>query len=187
METLETERLRLRDFVPNDLFDFYEYAKVPGVGECAGWKHHEGIEDSAAILDLFIKEGKTYALVYKESGKVIGSLGFSETHLKANWPGLRVVEIGYVLSKDYWGRGLMTEAVKRVIDYLFVSDQYDIVVICHYDFNKRSERVILKAGLHYLKTLKHVLAKGVGKYYDSLVFFISKEEYLKSKSLGKAS
>lgn len=53
--------------------------------------------------------------------------------------------IGYVLSEDYWGKGLMTEAVKEVIRYLFEEVKLDIITIYHYPFNVRSKRVIENA------------------------------------------
>ena len=69
--TIETERLILRPFRQSDLQNFYEYASVEGVGEMAGWKHHETLEESQNILDMFIEEDKTFAIVMKETGKVI--------------------------------------------------------------------------------------------------------------------
>ena len=75
---LETDRLMLRAFEKSDLDDFYEYASVEGVGEMAGWKHHESREKSLEILERFISEDKTFAICLKENGKVIGSLGVEE-------------------------------------------------------------------------------------------------------------
>ena len=72
---IETERLILRPFKSSDLYDLYEYASVEGVGEMAGWRHHETIEKTQEILDIFIKEDKTFAIVFKGNNKVIGSLG----------------------------------------------------------------------------------------------------------------
>jgi ribosomal-protein-alanine N-acetyltransferase len=51
--SLETDRLILRPFCEGDLFDLYKYASVPGVGEMAGWPHHESIETSMIILKSF--------------------------------------------------------------------------------------------------------------------------------------
>lgn len=65
----------LRPFTQSDLHDFNEYASVEGVGEMAGWKHHETIEKTQEFLDMFINEDKTFAIVLKENMKVIGSLG----------------------------------------------------------------------------------------------------------------
>ena len=42
---IETERLLLRAFTQIDIDDFHEYASVTGVGEKAGWKHHENKEN----------------------------------------------------------------------------------------------------------------------------------------------
>lgn len=158
---LETERLVLRPFAPNDLQDFYDYAKVPGVGECAGWRHHSDLEESRNILGLFIKEKKTFALVYKENNKVIGSIGLEECRFPTTYyPTLSVREIGYVLSKDYWGHGLMSEAIQAVISYCFDTLDLDALSCCHFEGNERSRRVILKAGFSYLFTNEYETRMG---------------------------
>ena len=54
--------------------------------------------------------------------------------------------IGYVLSKDYWGKGLMPEAVKAVINYLFDVLDYDFLLCSYFDFNHQSKRVQEKCG-----------------------------------------
>ena len=102
---IETDRLLLRSFKPSDLDDFYEYASVEGVGEMAGWKHHESKEISQVILDNFIAEDKTFAICLKSNHKVIGSLGIEKYGLEeklSEFFDYKGREIGYVLSKDYW-------------------------------------------------------------------------------------
>jgi len=121
----------------------------------AGWQPHGSIDESREILDMFIREKKTFALEY--GGKVVGSLGI-ETYEEARYPELDLAdrrgrEIGYVLSKDYWGRGLMTEAVRAVIRWLFEDVGLDFIIIGHYTRNDRSRRVIEKCGFRYVKTL----------------------------------
>lgn len=146
---IETERLILREFYESDLDDFFEYASVPGVGEMAGWPHHESKDVSKRILTNFINEKKTFAIVYKENNKVIGSLGVEPYNLEeklSEFFDYQGREIGYVLSKDYWGKGLMPEAVKAVIDYLFNSLNYDFLLCGYYDFNNQSRRVQEKCG-----------------------------------------
>lgn len=146
---LETDRLLLRPFGQGDLADFYTYASVPGVGERAGWKYHKSLEESQRILDMFIEEGKTFAIVCKENRKVIGSLGVEKYGLEqklTEFDGYRGREIGYVLAKDYWGKGLMPEAVKAVIDYLFTAADMDFLLCGYYDFNSQSKKVQEKCG-----------------------------------------
>lgn len=144
--TLHTPRLILRPWQETDLMDFYDYARVDGVGQMAGWLPHGSIEETKVILDSFIRHRKTFALEYQ--GKVIGSLGI-ETYREADFPELSALQarsIGYVLSKDYWGQGLMTEAVTAVIRYLFEEVRLDAIHIGHFTWNLRSRRVIEKCG-----------------------------------------
>ena len=146
---IETERLVLRPFMQSDLHDFNEYASVPGVGEMAGWKHHETIEKTQEILDMFIKEDKTFAIVFKKNNKLIGSIGVEKYGLEDKLTEFNSYfgrEIGYVLSKDYWGKGIMPEAVGAVIDYLFNDLNWDFLTCGYYDFNNQSKRVQEKCG-----------------------------------------
>jgi ribosomal-protein-alanine N-acetyltransferase len=155
-KTIETDRLILRPFEQTDLDDFFEYASVEGTGEMAGWHHHQDKQKSQEILDLFISEDKTFAVCLKESGKVIGSLGVEKYGMEdklTEFDGYRGREIGYVLSRDYWGRGLMTEAVRAVIDYLFNECDLDFITCGYYDFNSRSKRVQEKCGFRPYRKL----------------------------------
>ncbi len=147
---IETERLILRPWEPTDLSDLYEYASVPGVGEMAGWCHHKSYEESQKILDMFRSERKTFALELKESGKVIGSLGLEKLNPDPGGESKAGREIGYVLSKGYWGRGLMPEAVRAVISYCFHTLQFDFLTCGHFPQNTQSRRVIEKCGFAYL-------------------------------------
>lgn len=174
---LETERLILRPFTPLDLQDFYAYASVSGVGEAAGWKHHESIEESKSILEHFIQTKKTFALVDKTTRKVIGSLGI-ENYKEALLPELKVFmgrEIGCVLAKEYWGKGLMPEAVSRVIKYLFSVVNLDFIVYVHFQQNLRSKRVCEKNGFRFVKTF--LSETQLGDKFPSNLYILFKEEW----------
>ena len=146
---IETDRLVLRPWRESDLEDFYEYASVEGVGEMAGWKHHRTIEETKNILGFFIRDKKTFALELKENGKVIGSLGLEEMDIDPVEGEKLGREIGYVLSKAYWGRGLMPEAVRAVMDYCFGTLGFDYLTCGHFTRNDRSRRVIEKCGFTF--------------------------------------
>lgn len=146
---IETNRLRLRPFKESDLDDFYQYAKVAGTGERAGWKHHESKEESKEILDTFIKNDKTFALIYKATNKLIGSIGvekYDREDEEIDFANLYGRELGAVLSKDYWNMGLMTEALKAVIDYLFEEMDLDFLTAGYFDNNIPSKKMQEKCG-----------------------------------------
>ena len=161
--TLKTERLTLRPWTPGDLSDLNEYASVDGVGQMAGWLPHKSAEESQTILNMFISEKKTFAIEYE--GKVIGSLGieeYNESHLP-EYDGKSGRELGYVLAKPYWGKGLMPEAVNAVIDYLFNDLHLDFIVCGHFPDNDRSRRVQEKCGFRHVKLVKYETRYGLVK------------------------
>lgn len=151
--TLETKRLILRPFKKADLDDFYEYASVPGVGEMAGWPHHSSKAASAQILRLMIESKEVLAVCHKKNGKVIGSLGlhFSWVNEDEQFKHLSVKEVGYVLSKEFWGQGLIPEAVSAVIEYCFLTVGLDALSCSHFSANSQSLRVIEKCGFSFVK------------------------------------
>jgi len=174
--TLTTERLTLRPWRESDLHDFYEYASVDGVGQMAGWKPHRSMEESQEILTRFIAGKKIFALEHR--GKVIGSLGVHDYN-ETQHPGygeLTGAEIGYVLSKAYWGRGLMPEAVKAVIDWLFCEVQLDFIICGHFVQNRQSRRVIEKCGFRYVKTVPFETRLGTTE--TALDYLLRRDDYV---------
>ena len=172
---LNTQRLVLRPWREADLEDFYEYARVDGVGQMAGWLPHESIDVSREILTHFIAGKKTFALQY--GSKVIGSLGI-ENYKEDEFPqlnSLRGRSLGYVLSKDYWGQGFMPEAVRAVQKYLFEDAGFDFLVVSHYVWNGQSRRVIQKCGFRYLKTIS--LTTRYDTIEDTLVYLLRKGDW----------
>jgi len=154
---IETQRLILRSWRESDVDDFYEYARVDGVGQMCGWLPHQNLEESRRILAMFMDEKKTFALELKENGKVIGSIGLEIRDADLDIPeNLMGREIGYVLNKDYWGRGLMPEAVKAVISYCFDVLGFDWLTCGHFVWNHQSRRVVEKCGFRYVKDVVHM-------------------------------
>ena len=153
---IETDRLILRPWQMSDLEDFYEYASVDGVGQMCGWLPHKDRSESRRILGLFVEEKKTFVLELKETGKVIGSIGLEARDEALDIDrSLQGREIGYVLSKDYWGRGLMPEAVRAVIEFCFRELKFDWLTCGHFLRNHQSRRVVEKCGFQYIKDVIH--------------------------------
>ena len=88
---LKTERVFLRPFRITDAEDLYEYAKIDGIGQMAGWSPHKDIEESKEVLDMFIKSKRQLAIVI--NGKVVGSLGFEYYNENTEYKNLSGTEI----------------------------------------------------------------------------------------------
>ena len=147
---LETERTLLRPFIEADAEDLYAYAKDPRVGPIAGWKPHESLEESRKIIRTVFAAPATFAIVDKATGRVIGSAGFvGQSYGEGYGPS---DEIGYALSPDYWGRGIMPEVVAELLRYGFETLCLDAIWCGHYEGNDRSRRVVEKSGFTFVFT-----------------------------------
>lgn len=179
---METKRLRLRPFLMSDAEAVYAYASLLEVGNAAGWKPHASIEETRRIIEAVFMNPEadtTFAIVDKYTNHVIGSIGYrSDPHRM--YAGC--ASIGYVLHPNYWGNGLMREAVAMILDHIFTATYYDIVAVDHAIENIRSKRVIEKCGFQYEGTLrKCTLQLWNGEIKDHCFYSMTKEEYLKQK------
>jgi putative acetyltransferase len=176
MKTIETDRLVLRQFRYTDYEDLYEYAKNPHVGPNAGWKPHEDMDETKSILKNFVEEDEVLAIVWKANNKVIGSLGLHKDPLRSADD---VKMLGYVLSEDYWGKGIITEASRAVLAYAFTDLNLKLVSVQHYVHNQKSRRVIEKCGFKYEGTLRYCTKIFNGNTYDLMCYSMTKDEWEK--------
>lgn len=145
--TLETDRLILRPFVPDDAFDVERLAGMREIadttlniphpyphGGAAAWiGQHQGAWNDGTSA--------TFAIVAKESGKLVGaiSLMIKREHQRA--------ELGYWIAVDSWNTGYATEASQRLIDFAFENLRLHRVEARHMLRNPASGRVMVKLGM----------------------------------------
>ena len=175
---LKTNRLLLRAFTPSDAPALYAYASDPRVGPMAGWKPHESVEESARIIEHFIRTDEVWAIVEQETGALIGSIGLHSSQKE----GVHYdAELGYVLAAPYWGRGLMAEAAGRVMQAAFEELGMQSLCVSHFDGNTQSKRVIEKCGFHFFKRLEDSFERYDGKKLGENVYLLTKEQYESQK------
>lgn len=177
MFSLQTSRLILRPFRKNDVDDFHNYAKHPEVGPNAGWPAHTSRRESKRILEeSMLDRPGVFAIEEKETGTVIGSVSYRVDGLRVSQSGY--FEIGYALGKPWWGKGYMTEAVQRVVDYLFRTKKAVLLTVRRNPDNHRSARVIEKNGFRYEGTLRQTAYTLEGKIRDTVFYSLTYPEYL---------
>ena len=177
---IETARLILRTPTPADVDDFMEFRNTEFV------LRYNAMNPTTRerVLAQFsqAEDSETLLMELKETGKVIGSLGVEEYGLEqalTEFTDYKGREIGYVLSKDYWGRGLMPEAVSAVTDYLFRVLDLDFLTCGYYDFNSQSKRVQEKCGFKYHHTDENVYQKLLDTYKTCHVPFLNVDEWIR--------
>ena len=159
-----------------DAAELFEYAKDPDVGPNAGWKPHANPAESRMIIDQLFRRNMTWAITEKETGAVIGSIGFEEDKYR---PQINSREMGYSLAKSRWGRGYMTEAARRLIRYGFDELKLDVLMIRTSNTNLRSQRVIDKCGFVYEGTLRRAYRTYDDGKREVRCYSMLREEYEK--------
>ena len=174
---LETDRLILRRFVMEDAGDMYRnWASEDEVTKFLTWPAHAGIEVSREVLRNWTASyGKpdfyNWAVELKETGRVIGNLSVVRVREDTE-----CAELGYCLGTRWWGQGIMPEAGKEVVRYLFEEAGFSRIAAAHAKDNPKSGRVMQKIGMSYEGTLRKagVCNQGV---IDEVWYSILKEEY----------
>ncbi len=174
---LETERLILRRLRLEDAQDVFDYASNPEVARYVSFEQHKSVDDAIAFLNMVVSSYEdtatkawTWGIVLKENGKLIGSCGIwgKPEHARA--------EIGYVIGQPYWGRGLVSEAVREVIRLGFDNLGLNRIEARCDPENIGSARVMEKSGMTYEGILREqTFIKG--RYWDWKLYSILRREY----------
>ena len=145
MELL-TKRLILRPWEDADAETLYTYASDPDVGPAAGWPAHTSVQMSREVIRDVLQAPETYAVVLRETGEPVGSIGLMKPRLQDIEPTEHALELGYWIGKPYWGRGLIPEAARALIDHAFVDLRCDQLWCAYFEGNAKSARVQEKLG-----------------------------------------
>ncbi|GHU69257.1 N-acetyltransferase [Clostridia bacterium] len=174
LPVLETERLILRSLRLDDLDDFYVYTRNINVAHPAGFEPPQSIEDSRKTLEKFMNGDEVWAIEWKETSRVIGTVGL---HADSKSGTASSKALGYALSEEYWNRGIVTEAARRMIRHAFEAFPIDVLRIYHFQGNNGSRRVIEKCGFVYEGTLRHIDKRADGTFEDDVCYSILREEF----------
>lgn len=174
-KTLETERLILRPCTFDDAEALYKYAKNPNVGPAAGWAPHKDVEESRRIIETIFMPADARAIILKSTGEMIGTISLEEDRHR---PESNSREMGYSLAEEHWGKGIMTEAARRILAYAFTDLKLSQVAICTSPVNKRSQGVIKKCGFVYEGTIRRAYKIWDGSLRDSRCYSMLKDEWL---------
>ncbi len=180
--TLETPRLRLRAWEDSDAEALYLLARDPRVGPIAGWPPHRDLADSRRILHDILQTEESYAIVLKETGAVIGSIGLRQNSDLASGEGER--ELGYWLGVPFWGKGYMPEAAKEVLRHAFEDLKLQTVWCGYYEGNARSQRVQEKLGFTFQRKTERLYVAQMDEYRTGYVNRMTRDEWVATRDQG---
>jgi len=173
---LETERFILRKGVVNDSKDLFELYSNENVVKYLPLKLFDSVEDAIDEINWYekiFKEqiGLRWVIEETMTQKVIGTCGYLNYEKEHNR-----IEIGYDLKPEYWGKGIMQEALSKIIHFAFTSMKINKIEAKIEPENKSSIKLLEKLDFYKEGVLRqHEFEKG--KYVDLAIFSILKSEY----------
>lgn len=175
-KTIETNRLILRRFTVDDAQDMFDnWASNDNVTKYLTWPTHKSVETTKKVLSEWAesyKDEKTYhwAIVLKDTNKVIGDISTPKIDEEC-----LTAELGWCMSEEYWGQGIMPEAALAVRDYLFDEAGFNRIAAIHDINNTKSGRVMQKIGMKYEGTKRQASKNNQG-ICDICLYAILKED-----------
>lgn len=171
---LRSDRVRLRNFQPEDIDDVFNYASDPIVTRNAGWEPHRTPYDSMLYIKRCLADNWgpiTFAIENLAEHRVIGVV---DIRIISRLWGLG--EIGYTLARNYWGQGFNVEAGKLLLEYGFrVLGLRRIQAVCDSD-NRRSYRTMEKLGMMRDRIIPRARIHN-GRPVDRVVYSILRREW----------
>lgn len=154
MIVTETPRLILRQITNDDVNDLATIFADPVVMKF--WPSTRTYEETKQYCDGILSCYQEYgfglwATIYKADNKLIGRCGLIPQLVD----GQKEVEIGYLLAKEYWGRGLATEAAIAIKNYGFQQLNFNRLISLIVPENIASQKVAIKNGMKYEKDTTH--------------------------------
>jgi ribosomal-protein-alanine N-acetyltransferase len=153
---------------------FDKWASDAEVTKYMRWKAHKEIETTKYVINLWLKEYESdytyrWAIVNKETSELIGAIDINSLDKNT-----QTAQVGYCLSKKYWNKGIMTESLKAVIDFLFSQTDIKKIESWHHVENHASGKVMQKSGMKFKEIRKNGDKDSDGKLYDIAVYEIFK-------------
>lgn len=184
--TIETERLILRRYRVEDAEDmFRNWASDPEATRFMPWPMHTDVNMTKETLTEWVsyyEDGGTYnwGITIKGDDHVIGNIAVvSKDEKKCTY------EIGYILSRAHWGKGIVPEALSAVIRYLFDGEEdLNRIFATHDVRNEKSGRVMQKAGMHFEGVLRESKRNQTGFYDVAYYSMLRSDMIMEDKTIA---
>ena len=178
---IETERLILRPFTPDDAADVYEYLKSPAVN-CFACMKLDSLDEAKTEMEKRLDDDLYLAIALKESGKVIGEIFGHPEGTAPEDETMDTFSPCWMLNHDYQGKGYAYEAAHAYFDYLFREKGIRRIYAYTEDYNVSSQRLCEKLGMRreglFMEFVSFVSnPDGTPRYENTMQYAILKKEW----------
>jgi RimJ/RimL family protein N-acetyltransferase len=163
--------IKLRPWELSDLTSLVKYANNPKIaGNMTDAFPSPYTEESGrAFISMAQKGGSTCLMAIEVEGEAVGGIGI---HLQSDIM-RKNAELGYWLAEPFWGKGITSQAVQKMVEYAFITFDINRIYARPFGTNKASQRVLEKSGFKLEARIeKNIFKKG--EYLDELIYAIRK-------------
>jgi [ribosomal protein S5]-alanine N-acetyltransferase len=173
---LETPRLIIRQATQKDVTDIFVYSSDTEVTRYLRWRPHQTIPETKKYIDEVLRqynEGRDgpWLLENKNNHIVIGQIHLMEIEIKH-----QKAKVGFVLSKSYWNKGFMTEALRMILEYSFRDLGMNRIEGWCVAQNRAGMKVMEKSGMRKEGELREYQFQK-GMFWDFSVYSILRKEF----------
>lgn len=174
---IETKRLIIRPWKSDDFHYYLKFCMDSEVMLPSGIRPSGNKIQGKSDFERVRRNRDAYAIVLKETGYAVGCIKFQKDIRRHC---VNSISIAYELNKNYWGMGIMTEALKGMICFAFEYKRVDVIGIGHFTENDRSRRVIEKCGFIHEGLIRKSYKRFDGVVFDENSYSITREEYMEN-------
>lgn len=175
--------ITLRKWKAEDAKELAEILNNPNIlknlGDGVPYPYTEA--DALDYINKMLNEDENSVFVYAvcSDGKAVGNVGaFRQSNIN-----FRTAKLGYYLGESYWGKNIMTEAVRQLCTNLFQKTDLLRIYAELFSYNTGSRRVLEKSGFEYEGTMKNNAFRD-GKALDMMLYAITREKWYKDNNIG---
>ena len=174
-QRIVTDRLILRQFTKKDAGDMYVWASNPNVVKYLSYQPHKSLKDSKSILRKWIasyKKQNVYNWAIEYKGVCVGNISVVSQEEDGY-----ICHLGWQIDEKYWNKGIVTEAAKAVVDFLFTEVGCDRISSAYDTRNVGSGRVMQKIGMEFEGCLRRYYYQKDGSIGDRNFYSILRSEW----------
>ena len=181
-QVLQTNRLTLRQFTPNDISDSYtNWASDTSMCAYLSWQAHSSIEVTTNVINKWITNYSDpnflqWAIIINDTNHVIGTISAVNINNE-----LETIELGYCIGNKFWHKGYSSEALSLALNYLFMQCNVNRVTAKHWVENVRSGKVMQRCGMLYEGKTYQSYKNNKGEYIDMIHYGLTKNHYILNK------
>jgi len=167
---------KLRPWSMDDLPSLVKYANNPKIAKnmSDGFPHPYGNENGKAFIEMATADDPIHIFCIDVEGQAVGGIGIHPQ----NGVKRKNAELGYWLAEPFWGRGIISEAIVRAVNFAFDTYGIERVFAVPFGHNLASQRVLEKTGFALEARFNKTLFKN-GKFEDELVYAVRRENWEK--------